>query len=155
MGSSPAVGPRAGFSDEAGSRQLALRRFSAWLVEEGEADTDHLLGVKAPRLDTKVVDPVTEAELRALLATCTGRDLQANPWVAVSIASEDRPYRAVVIHGRPEVLPKDRDLLLEVSTRYGEEQGRTFTDEAMAQEDRVMLKLVPDELISWDYGTSS
>lgn len=85
----------------------------------------------------------------------TGRDLDANPWVAVSIASEDRPYRAVVVHGRPDVLPKDRALLLEVSTRYGEEQGRTFTDEAMAQDDRVMLRLVPDELISWDYGTSS
>ena len=85
----------------------------------------------------------------------TGRDLASNPRVAVSIASEDRPYRAVVIHGRPEVRPKDRDLLLEVSTRYGDEQGHRFTDEALAQDDRVMLKLVPDDLISWDYGTSS
>jgi PPOX class probable F420-dependent enzyme len=85
----------------------------------------------------------------------TGRDLEANPWVAVSIASEDRPYRAVIVHGRPKVLPKDRDLLLEVATRYGGEQGRRFAEEAMAQDDRVMLKLMPEELISWDYGTSS
>jgi PPOX class probable F420-dependent enzyme len=85
----------------------------------------------------------------------TGRDLQTNPWVAVSVASEERPYRAVVLHGRPEVLPKDRDMLLDVATRYGEEQGRAFADEAMAQNDRVMLKLVPDELISWDYGTTA
>ena len=85
----------------------------------------------------------------------TGRDLETNPWVAVSIASEDRPYRAVILHGRPEILPKDEVLLAEVATRYGEEQGRAFVAEAMAQDDRVMLKLVPDELISWDYGTTS
>jgi PPOX class probable F420-dependent enzyme len=85
----------------------------------------------------------------------TGRDLQANAWVAVSIASEDRPYRAVVARGRPEVLPKDEDLLLAVSIRYGEDQGRAFVREAMEQEDRIVLRLVPDELVSWDYGTSS
>jgi PPOX class probable F420-dependent enzyme len=85
----------------------------------------------------------------------TGRDLQANPWVAVSVASEDRPYRAVIVHGRPEVLPKDQDLLLDVASRYGEEAGRAFVKEAMAQDDRVMLKLVPEELISWDYGTTA
>lgn len=85
----------------------------------------------------------------------TGRDLETNPWVAVSIASEDRPYRAVVIHGRPEVLPKDSELLAAVATRYGREQGLRFVDEAMAQDDRVLLRIVPEELISWDYGTSS
>jgi PPOX class probable F420-dependent enzyme len=85
----------------------------------------------------------------------TGRDLEANPRVAASIASEERPYRAVVVHGRPEVLPKDRELLAAVATRYGEEQGLAFVEEAMAQDDRVLLKLVPEELISWDYGTSS
>src|SRR6476620_12739264 len=33
------------------SRQLAVRRFSAWLQEEGEIDTDPLLGLKGPKLD--------------------------------------------------------------------------------------------------------
>ncbi|GAB4067807.1 tyrosine recombinase XerC [Angustibacter speluncae] len=58
------------------ARQLALRRFSAWLVEEDEANTDRLLGLKAPRLDTKVVDPLTEAELKALIAACAGKELR-------------------------------------------------------------------------------
>jgi len=40
------------------ARQLALRRFSAWLLEEGETDTDPLLGLKAPKLDAKVVEPL-------------------------------------------------------------------------------------------------
>ena len=73
----------------------------------------------------------------------------------MSIASEERPYRAVVVHGRPEVIPKDRDALSDVATRYGEAQGRAFVEEAMAQDDRVILRIVPDELISWDYGTTS
>jgi integrase/recombinase XerD len=57
-------------------RQLAVRRFSAWLVEEGELDTDPLLGVKAPKLDTKVVEPLTEAQLKAMLKACAGSDLR-------------------------------------------------------------------------------
>ena len=35
------------------ARQLALRRFSAWLFEEGESDADPLLGLKSPKLDAK------------------------------------------------------------------------------------------------------
>ncbi len=58
------------------SRQLAVRRFSAWLLDEGEVDADPLLGLKAPKLDTKVVDPLSEAQLKALLGTCTGRELR-------------------------------------------------------------------------------
>ncbi len=58
------------------SRHLALRRFSAWLVEEGEADVDPLLGTRPPKLDVKVVDPLTEQELKALISACAGRDLR-------------------------------------------------------------------------------
>jgi site-specific recombinase XerD len=42
------------------SRQLALKRLSAWLTEEGELDADPLLGLKPPKLDTKVTDSLTE-----------------------------------------------------------------------------------------------
>jgi len=58
------------------SRQLGVRRFSAWLTEEGEQDTDLLLGIKAPKLDSKVVEPLTDVEIRALLKACAGRDLR-------------------------------------------------------------------------------
>lgn len=53
------------------SRQLAVRRFASWLVEEGELATDPFLGVKAPKLDDRVVEPLTDDELRALLNACT------------------------------------------------------------------------------------
>jgi PPOX class probable F420-dependent enzyme len=83
----------------------------------------------------------------------TGRDLAGHPRVAISVADETRPYRAVVAHGTPEILKKDRDILLAISTRYGQEQGRAWTDdEAMQQSDRVVMRLVPETLVSWDYG---
>jgi PPOX class probable F420-dependent enzyme len=82
----------------------------------------------------------------------TGRDLASSSRVAVSVASEDRPYRAVVAHGRPEVVPKDRDLLLALSTRYGAEPGRRWTARAMEEPDRVLLKMTPQSMVSWDYG---
>ncbi|WP_370332605.1 tyrosine-type recombinase/integrase [Mycolicibacterium hippocampi] len=58
------------------SRQLAVRRFSAWLEEEGEIDSDPLLGLKAPKLDTKVTNSLTDAEIKRLLKACAGADMR-------------------------------------------------------------------------------
>lgn len=58
------------------ARHLAVRRFSAWLLDEGEQDSDPLAGLKAPKLDQPVTLPLTEDELRALLAACKGRDMR-------------------------------------------------------------------------------
>ena len=60
----------------AASRHLAVRRFSGWLLEEGEQDTDPLAGLKAPKLDQPVTLPLTDDELRAMLAACKGRGLR-------------------------------------------------------------------------------
>lgn len=53
------------------SRQLAVRRFSAWLAEEGELAVDPFLGIKAPKLDERVVEPLTDDEIRAMIKACT------------------------------------------------------------------------------------
>jgi site-specific recombinase XerD len=55
------------------SRQLALKRLSAWCVEEGEVDVDQLAGLKPPKLDQKVLEPLTREELLALLKACDGK----------------------------------------------------------------------------------
>jgi PPOX class probable F420-dependent enzyme len=90
-----------------------------------------------------------------LKARHTGRDLEASPRVAVSIASEERPYRAVVAHGRPEVVDKDRDILLAIATRYGDAPGRRWLAVAMKEPDRVLLRMRPNVMISWDYAKRS
>lgn len=58
------------------ARQLGLRRFSAWLAEEGEIDADPLLGLKAPKLDAKVTESLTEDDLRALIKACGGKEFR-------------------------------------------------------------------------------
>lgn len=58
------------------SRQLGLRRFAAWLVDEGEIPADPLLGLKAPKLDAKVIEPLTTDQLKALLKACAGSDMR-------------------------------------------------------------------------------
>lgn len=84
----------------------------------------------------------------------TGTDITAGSAVAVSIAGEDRPYRAVVAYGTPEVWGDDRDTWLErISTRYGEAEGRRWLAGAVKEPDRVVLRLVPSKVIAWHYGT--
>lgn len=60
-------------------RLHAVRQFSAWLAnpDQGEIDTDHLAGLKAPKLDTKVIDGLSDDEIRLLLKACAGRDFVA------------------------------------------------------------------------------
>jgi integrase/recombinase XerD len=58
------------------ARHLAVRRFSAWLADEGEQDTDPLLGLNSPKLDRPVVEPLTDDQLRAMLKACRGQDMR-------------------------------------------------------------------------------
>ena len=53
---------------------MALRRYSAWLVEEGEIDTDLLRDLKRPTLDTKVIDRLSDDECSALIKAFQGRE---------------------------------------------------------------------------------
>jgi site-specific recombinase XerD len=58
------------------SRQLGVRRFSAWLAAEGEIDDDPLIGIKAPKLDAKVTAALTDDELRRMIRACQGKSLR-------------------------------------------------------------------------------
>lgn len=58
------------------SRQLAVRRFSAWLAAEDEIDTDPLLGIQPPKLDTKVVESLTDDQLAAMIKACAGKEFR-------------------------------------------------------------------------------
>ena len=40
------------------ARQLGVRWFAAWLTEEGKLPADPFLGVKSPKLDEKVIEPL-------------------------------------------------------------------------------------------------
>lgn len=52
-------------------RQLGVRRFVAWLIATGHVPIDPFAGVKGPKQTQKLVTPLTDDDLRVLIATCT------------------------------------------------------------------------------------
>jgi site-specific recombinase XerD len=57
------------------SRHLAVRRFSAWAAAEGEIPADLIAGLRAPKVDVKVIEALEPEEVRALLDTAKGKEL--------------------------------------------------------------------------------
>lgn len=51
-------------------RARAMKRFSAWLAEEGETEADVLLGMKAPSPSAVTVPKLAGDEIKDMLATC-------------------------------------------------------------------------------------
>jgi len=58
------------------SRHLAVRRFTTWLLEEEEIDHDPFVGLRPPKLDVRVVEPLSDDQLRALLRACAGTEFR-------------------------------------------------------------------------------
>ncbi|MHB9858586.1 tyrosine-type recombinase/integrase [Streptomyces sp. YIM S03343] len=86
------------------SRQLAVRRFSAWLADEGEIDHDQLVNLRPPKLDAKVVECLDDDQLKALIKACKGNDLR------------DRRDEAII------------RLMIETGARAGEVVSMTLDD---------------------------
>jgi site-specific recombinase XerD len=63
-------------ANTAKSRDLALKRYAAWLVDEGELSSNPLIGLKPPKGDQKVVHALTDDELKRLLKACQGKSMQ-------------------------------------------------------------------------------
>jgi integrase/recombinase XerD len=59
------------------ARQLAMRSLSACMgAEDGIDYTDQLVGVKPPRVSEKLIQPLTEVQLKVLIAACDGKGLR-------------------------------------------------------------------------------
>lgn len=93
------------------ARQLPVRRFAAWLADEFEIPGDPFVGIKSPRLDAKVVEPLTDDELKALIKAC------APPTGATPLEA--------LRHRRDEAIVR---LMLETGTRAGEVVAMTLDD---------------------------
>lgn len=58
----------------ASARHLAVRQFSAWAFTEGEIDKDDLAGLKRPKVDVKVIKPLSLEEVQAMISVCESKD---------------------------------------------------------------------------------
>jgi len=85
-------------------RQLAVRRFASWLTAGGEIHADPFPGVKAPRVEPPLVEPLTDDELRALIRTC-------------AVPDADLPVGEALHHRRDEAIIR---LMFETAIRSGE-----------------------------------
>lgn len=92
-------------------RLTAVRMFGRWLVDVDELDDDPFVGVKPPRIDTKVVVPLEEAQIRAMLDTC-------------KVPRGTAPEKAFV-NVRDEAIMR---IMFETGLRAGEVIGLTVED---------------------------
>lgn len=58
------------------ARHMALRRFAAWLADEGELDGNPLDGMKLPKADIKVTEALSDDQLKRLIKACAGKGLR-------------------------------------------------------------------------------
>jgi hypothetical protein len=87
------------------------------------------------------------------LGRLKGQQIQRNPAVALSIATDKLPYLAVCAFGKADIVRENRDKWLErISFRYGEEDGKRWLSHAVTQPDRVVMVLKPKRVLSWHYG---
>lgn len=85
----------------AAARQSAVKRFSRWLLEEDEQDVDPLAGLKPPTQAEKLVQPLSEDELRALLKASSGKEFEDKRDTAVIRVLMDtglRPGEVAALH---------------------------------------------------------
>ena len=87
------------------------------------------------------------------LGRLKGQHIQKNPLAALSIATDEQPYRAVTAFGRTAIVKENRDEWMEkISSKYGKKENEQWLAEAIRQHDRVVMVLKPERVLSWHYG---
>ncbi len=73
--------------------------------------------------------------------------------MAISIATNERPYRAVIVEGEARVVEKKKlELLGKISSKYGREEGERWLEYSKKEPDRVAIVVKPRRILSWHYG---
>lgn len=81
-----------------------------------------------------------------------GRHMLDNPSIALSIATDQRPYRAVCAFGQAIIVKEGRnEWMKRIASRYDEE--KSWFTKVVKQPDRTVVMLKPDRILSWDYSS--
>lgn len=93
-------------------RLSAMKQFTRWLIDEGELDTNPLVGMKAPKVDQAIVDGLTDDELRSLLKVCSGKTfLDRRDEAIVRLLAETGMRSGEILGLRVEDVDVDRGLV--------------------------------------------
>jgi len=123
----------------AATRHLALRRFSAWLLDEGEIDVDELISSKAPKIDTKITPSLTEDQLTALVKACQGNALRDRRDEAMIRLMIETGMRAGEVTGlRTDDLDLPRGLAMVRKTKTGKGRIVPFGPQTARAIDRYL-----------------
>ncbi|MEX2376242.1 MAG: TIGR03618 family F420-dependent PPOX class oxidoreductase [Dehalococcoidia bacterium] len=82
------------------------------------------------------------------------RNIQRNPRVSLCVDTKESPYRAAIVEGPADEAALDyHTLLRELAIHYlGETRGNAYADNSTSTpEDSVVLRIVPERVISWAY----
>lgn len=99
------------------SRHMAVRRFAAWLVAEGELDTNPLSEMKPPKLDSKVTAALSDDQLKTMIKVCEGKTFLDRRDTAIVRFMAETGVRAAELLGM--TLPGDVDLGRGVAIVHG------------------------------------
>jgi nitroimidazol reductase NimA-like FMN-containing flavoprotein (pyridoxamine 5'-phosphate oxidase superfamily) len=83
------------------------------------------------------------------LSRLKGHHLKENPSIALSIATEQRPYIAVCAFGYARILEENRDeWLKKIFLRYQKTGLKSWLATVVTQQDRIVVMLKPDRILS-------
>jgi nitroimidazol reductase NimA-like FMN-containing flavoprotein (pyridoxamine 5'-phosphate oxidase superfamily) len=87
------------------------------------------------------------------LGRVKGRAIQKMSTVAISVATNDRPYKAVIVEGKAENVEAGKWKVLEkIATKYGRAEGLRWLEHSKKEADRVAMMVRPASVLTWDYG---
>ena len=79
------------------------------------------------------------------------RNARRNPRVAISVATDARPYSYVVLEGEASVSQQDLpEIVSSICVKYdGPERGAEFARELLDRGDMALLEVKVDRVMSW------
>lgn len=80
------------------------------------------------------------------------RNIRHEPRVAASIATDNRPYKYVLVHGVATLSYENiREYVGAMANNYlGREEGKTYTEKAVRETHFVVITIRPTKIIGWE-----
>lgn len=79
------------------------------------------------------------------------RNMKSEPRVSVSIATDQQPYKYVIVNGVAEISEGDiSDILRRISVHYQvPEEGERYAEKTLRELDLCLITIRPSKLIGW------